>query len=83
MQNDLVFHEPNDSTYQVGDIVTFHSPTIDEVKQYIVKKVYTNFRNSRKVAYKLHVLNQNNKFWAIVMENNLIAQSKEGIYPAR
>jgi hypothetical protein len=73
MQNDFVFHEPFESLYQMGDVVTFYSPTMGEVRQYIVKKVYTNFRKSRKVAYKLHVLNQNNEYWGVVLESNLIA----------
>lgn len=77
MQNELTYYEPPKSYYKVGDIVSFRSPTIDQVRQYIVKKVYTNFRNTRKIAYKLHVLNQNNEFWGVVLEKNLIALKQQ------
>lgn len=73
MQKELTYYEVPKTYYKVGDIVTFHSPTLDLVRQYVIKKIYTNFRNTRKIAYKLHVLSQNNEFWGIVLESNLIA----------
>lgn len=71
--------KPKKPYYQIGQIVTFYSPTIKQVRKYIITKIYTNFRNSRKIAYKLHVLNQNNEFWGLVLENNLIKMVKETV----
>lgn len=63
--------------YQLGQIVTFYSPTLKEIRKYIITKIYTNYRNSRKTAYKLHVCNQNFEYWGIVLENNLVKMVKD------
>ena len=69
--------KPKKPYYQLGQIVTFYSPTIKEVRTYIITKIYPNYRNLRKIAYKLHVNNKNNDFWGIVLENNLIKMIKD------
>ena len=70
-----LFERPKQSYYKVGDKVFYYSPTINELREYIVSKVYTNFRNTKQIAYKLTVLNQNNRYWAVVLEKQLIKKS--------